>query len=185
MQTLNWSLELFYALGETARYQRNHAFFLLSVGCLPALCCFFNPEKFFFPLFWFLRIGLMSSCQSRAVLVQDNSHLRRVKNWTAQPQWRQSPAFDIPAAEQQRGFSIQLHIIHYTLYIFIHYILQSIAIYYNLLQSIALENNIWHYDTILLHNIMTYYDMDTITYNNSLASCHVMTPSNSLEQPWL
>eukprot|EP00435_Cladocopium_sp_Y103_P034669 s2108_g9.t1 len=31
---------------------------------------------------------------------QDNSHLRRVKNWTAQPQWRQSPAFDIPVSDQ-------------------------------------------------------------------------------------
>eukprot|EP00438_Fugacium_kawagutii_P019648 Skav232821 [mRNA] locus=scaffold614:658642:668127:- [translate_table: standard] len=30
----------------------------------------------------------------------DNSHLRRVKNWAAQPQWRQSPAFDIPVSDQ-------------------------------------------------------------------------------------
>jgi len=31
---------------------------------------------------------------------QDNSSLRRVKNWAAQTQWRQSPAFDIPVSEQ-------------------------------------------------------------------------------------
>lgn len=31
---------------------------------------------------------------------QDNSQLRRVKNWAARTQWRQSPAFDIPVSEQ-------------------------------------------------------------------------------------
>ena len=180
MQTLNWSLELFYALGETARYQRNHTFVFAFRRLLASLVLLLQSRKVFlnvfFPLFWFLRIGLMSSCQSRAVLVQDNSHLRRVKNWTAQPQWRQSPAFDIPAAELQRGFSIQLHI-NYTLhiiYITYYNLLQSITIYCTREQYMAL----WHY-------IMTYYDMVTITYNNSLASCHAMTPSNSLEQPWL
>ena len=180
MQTLNWSLELFYALGETARYQRNHTFVFAFrwFACQPCAASSIQKSFFkrFFPLFWFLRIGLMSSCQSRAVLVQDNSHLRRVKNWTAQPQWRQSPAFDIPAAELQRGFSIQLHI-NYTLhiiYITYYNLLQSITIYCTREQYMAL----WHY-------IMTYYDMVTITYNNSLASCHAMTPSNSLEQPWL
>ena len=125
----NWSLELFYefyALGETARYQRNHTLqftllFWLSVDCLPAWCCFFNDIVVFFALFWFLRMVFVSCCQSGAVFVQDNSHLRRVKNWAAQPQWRQSPAFDIPAAELQRGLSIYIYIcVVYCVYIYIY-----------------------------------------------------------------
>ena len=34
---------------------------------------------------------------SESLRGEDNSHLRKVKNWAARPAWRQSPAFDIPA----------------------------------------------------------------------------------------